>query len=190
MLQPGLGSVGEEKGKVADDEVVIVRPPTWRANCRRFGPGGPSTGPTSEFVAACPCPDGLMQDETQERNEAYVILHRGARSRGYKHCGRARTSEKERVRHWGELSEAASTASLLLCLPSLVCVVRPCVRTSRVRLSRPFRPSFFVGPWTSPFIDTRRCPAVQRGCSYVLTWLAGKCLEPCIGNNVAVGGAP
>ena len=22
--------------------------------------------PTSEFVAACPCPDGLMQDETQE----------------------------------------------------------------------------------------------------------------------------
>jgi hypothetical protein len=23
--------------------------------------------PTSEFDAACPCPDGLMQDETQER---------------------------------------------------------------------------------------------------------------------------
>jgi hypothetical protein len=22
--------------------------------------------PTSEFVAACPCPDGLMQDGTQE----------------------------------------------------------------------------------------------------------------------------
>jgi hypothetical protein len=27
-------------------------------------PGGPQ--PTSEFYAACPCPDGLMQDETQE----------------------------------------------------------------------------------------------------------------------------
>jgi hypothetical protein len=26
MLQPGSGSVGEEQGKVADDEVVIVRP--------------------------------------------------------------------------------------------------------------------------------------------------------------------
>jgi hypothetical protein len=26
MLQPGLGSVGEEKGDVANDEVVIVRP--------------------------------------------------------------------------------------------------------------------------------------------------------------------
>jgi hypothetical protein len=38
--------------------------PTWRANCRRFGPGGPSTEPTSEFIAACPCPDGLAQDGT------------------------------------------------------------------------------------------------------------------------------
>jgi hypothetical protein len=26
MLQPGSGGVGEEQGKVADDEVVIVRP--------------------------------------------------------------------------------------------------------------------------------------------------------------------
>jgi hypothetical protein len=25
MFQPGLGGVGEEQGKVADDEVVIVR---------------------------------------------------------------------------------------------------------------------------------------------------------------------
>jgi hypothetical protein len=26
MLQLGLGSVGEEEGEVADDEVVVVRP--------------------------------------------------------------------------------------------------------------------------------------------------------------------
>jgi hypothetical protein len=52
--------------------------------------------PTSEFVDACPCPDGLMQDGTQEGNEAYVILHRGARSRGYKRCERARARERER----------------------------------------------------------------------------------------------
>jgi hypothetical protein len=26
MLQPGSGGVGEEQGKVADDEVVVVRP--------------------------------------------------------------------------------------------------------------------------------------------------------------------
>jgi hypothetical protein len=51
--------------------------------------------PTSEFVDACPCPDGLMQDGTQEGNEAYVILHRGARSRGYKRCERARARARE-----------------------------------------------------------------------------------------------
>jgi hypothetical protein len=44
--------------------------------------------PTSEFDVACPCPDWLMQDETQEGDEAYIILHRGARSRGYKLHGR------------------------------------------------------------------------------------------------------
>jgi hypothetical protein len=31
-----------------------------------FQTRGPSTRPTSEFCAACPCPDGLMQDGTQE----------------------------------------------------------------------------------------------------------------------------
>jgi hypothetical protein len=57
--------------------------------------------PTSKFVATCPCPDGLMQDGTQEGNEAYVISHRGARSRGYKRRegarARARARERERV---------------------------------------------------------------------------------------------
>jgi hypothetical protein len=38
--------------------------PTWHANCRRFGPRG-SPGPTSKFVAACPCSDGLARDGTQ-----------------------------------------------------------------------------------------------------------------------------
>jgi hypothetical protein len=33
-------------------------------NLSVFRTRGPSTGPTSEFVAACPCPDGLMQDGT------------------------------------------------------------------------------------------------------------------------------
>jgi hypothetical protein len=42
-------------------------------------------------------------------------------------------------------------------------------------------------PWTSPFIDTRRCPAVQWRCGYVLTWLTEKCLKPCTRANVAIG---
>jgi hypothetical protein len=50
--------------------------PTWRANCRRFDPGGVS-GPTSKFVAACPCPDGLAQDGTQVESAARVLSHLG-----------------------------------------------------------------------------------------------------------------
>jgi hypothetical protein len=37
--------------------------------------GGP--GPTSKFVAACPCPDGSVQDGTQGRNGACIISHPG-----------------------------------------------------------------------------------------------------------------
>jgi hypothetical protein len=51
-------------------------------------------GPTSKFVAACPCLDGLAQDGTQEESAARIILHQGcARSRGYK-----RSREREPVR--------------------------------------------------------------------------------------------
>jgi hypothetical protein len=90
--------------------------------------------------------------------------------------------EREREREFGlEVSELASTASLLLCLPLLACL-RPLFCPSvRASLGR---------PWASPFIDARRRPTVQWGCSYVLTWLAEKCLEPCTGTNVAVGEVP
>jgi hypothetical protein len=33
--------------------------------------------PTSKFVAACPCPDGLARDGTQEENVARIISHQG-----------------------------------------------------------------------------------------------------------------
>jgi hypothetical protein len=39
-----------------------------------------------------------MQVGTQEGNEAHVILHRGARSRGYKRREGARASARERER--------------------------------------------------------------------------------------------
>jgi hypothetical protein len=146
------------------------------------------------FSVACPCPDGLMQDGTQEGNEAYVILHRGARSRGYKRCGRARTRERERRRGFGlevsclrlplpRLSYSAclrSSASCVLvfvhrtfpsCLPFLfLCVMSPLLRVCC--------PHALGRPWTSPFIDTRRWPSYTMGCSYVLMWLAENCLEP------------
>jgi hypothetical protein len=50
--------------------------PTWRTNCRRFGPGG-VPGPTSEIVAACPCPDGLARDGTQEVGQALYYPAQG-----------------------------------------------------------------------------------------------------------------
>jgi hypothetical protein len=49
-----------------------------------------------------------MQDGTQEGNEAYVMSHRGARSRGYKRRERARARARERV-----------TACVHLCLSRL-----------------------------------------------------------------------
>jgi hypothetical protein len=51
--------------------------------------------------------------EHKREDEVYVILHRGARSSGYKR----RERERERVRRLGELSELASSAFLPLCLP-------------------------------------------------------------------------
>jgi hypothetical protein len=47
-----------------------------------------------------------MQDGTQEGNEAYVILHRGARSRGYKRHEGARARARERE----------ATLSMCLCV--------------------------------------------------------------------------
>jgi hypothetical protein len=33
--------------------------------------------PTSKFVDACPCPDGLARDGTQGRSVAHIISHQG-----------------------------------------------------------------------------------------------------------------
>jgi hypothetical protein len=144
--------------------------------------------PTSKFVVACPCPDGLMQDGTQEGNVAYVISHRGACSRGYKRREGARVRASE-----GEhpcvlrVSSAPPALDVQRCQCCNIC--------PRRALGRPL---------TSPFIDTRRCPAVQGGVAmcyrgwrrsalspvHELTWPSEKCLEPCRRANVAVGEMP
>jgi hypothetical protein len=53
-------------------------------------PGDPQPSRPVNFIAACPCPDGLAQDETQ--GEMRLVLSRtgGACSRGYKRCSRER----------------------------------------------------------------------------------------------------
>jgi hypothetical protein len=144
--------------------------------------------PTSKFVVACPCPDGLMQDGTQEGNVAYVISHRGACSRGYKRRegARARASEGERPCVL-PVSSAPPALDVQRCQCCNICPRRALRR-----------------PWTSPFIDTRRCPVVQGGVAmcyrgwrrsamspvHELTWPSEKCLEPCRRANVAVGEVP
>jgi hypothetical protein len=50
-------------------------------------------GPTSKFVVACPSPDGLAQDGTQEGNAARVIPHQG----GALVVGVTSVRERERV---------------------------------------------------------------------------------------------
>ena len=41
-----------------------------------------------------------------------------------------------------------------------------------------------------PFYRYKEMPSCTMGCSYVLTWLAEKRLEPCTQANVAVGEVP
>jgi hypothetical protein len=71
--------------------------PTWRANCRRCGPGGPSTGPTSEFCRCVPLPRwvGARWNTRGKRGSCYLAPG-GARSRGYKRS-RGRGSEPIRL---------------------------------------------------------------------------------------------
>jgi hypothetical protein len=132
-----------------------------------------------------------MQDGTQEGNEAYVISHRGACSRGYKRRegarARARERERESLRVSCLVCPACPWRLTLSVLQRLSTTCNVCPRRALGR------------PWTSPFIDTRRCPAVQggvamgyRGCRrsalspvHELTWPSEKCLEPC--RSTAVG---
>jgi hypothetical protein len=109
--------------------------------------------PTSEFVAAFPCPDGLMQDGTQAGgNEAYIISHR-VLVVGVTSATRERGRERERETLRASVSIPTST----------YCVNVPPRLSSRRNVSVLSREPPLGRPWTSPFIDARRCPAVQRG---------------------------
>jgi hypothetical protein len=138
--------------------------------------------PTSKFVVACPCPDGLMQDGTQEGNVTYVISHRGACSRGYKR--RVRERGRERVRERESLfvlpvSSAPPVLNVQRCQCCNVCPRRECVSATCLRKALDI-----------PFYRYKEMPSYTRGCSYVLSWLAEKRLEPYTRANVAVGEVP
>jgi hypothetical protein len=131
--------------------------------------------PTSKFVAACPCPDGLMQDGTQEGNEAYVISHRGACSRGYKRRVRERGRERERERE-------------SLCAACLVCPA--CPRRPTLSVLQRVSAMCLRKALDIPFYRYKEMPSCTMGCSCELTWLSEKRLEPCTRANVAIGEVP
>jgi hypothetical protein len=53
-------------------------------------------GPTSKFVAACPCPDGLAQDGTQGGMRVVLPSTWGVLVVGVTSVARARARERER----------------------------------------------------------------------------------------------
>jgi hypothetical protein len=120
--------------------------------------------PTSKFVAACPCPDGLMQDGTQEGNVAYVISHRGARSRGYKRRARERGRERERERERVPACLCLSSTPPIWQLVSATCL----------------RKALDI-----PFYRYKEMPSYTMGYSCELTWTSEKRLDPC--RSTAVG---
>jgi hypothetical protein len=96
-------------------------------------------------------------------------------SRGYKRCerARARESERERVRPLLVFSRYAFVCLFVFSLAPL---------------SSFFCPPPPRGALDTPFYRCKEMPSYTMGCSWELTWLAGKCPEPCTDNNMAVGG--
>jgi hypothetical protein len=60
-------------------------------------PEDPQPGRPVNFVVACPCPDELAQDGTQEGNAARVISHQGVLVVGGYKRSRGRESEPARL---------------------------------------------------------------------------------------------
>jgi hypothetical protein len=144
-------------------------------------PGGPLDRRVNLSLRA-PAQMGWRGMEHKWGNEPYIILHQGARSRGYRPCERGRVAESERERGSGPCSSSPAVRTYA----SYVLMLVPSSSRS------PFRPLFsrplLVGPWTPPFYRRKEMPSCTMGCSRELTWLIGKCPKPCTDYNVAVGG--
>jgi hypothetical protein len=99
-------------------------------NCRRFGPAR-TVNRLVNLSLRVPAQIGWCKMEHKREDEAYIILHQGARSRGYKRCERARARERERERERGFglevscLSLPPPRLSYSACLCSPVFALRP-----------------------------------------------------------------
>jgi hypothetical protein len=116
----------------------------------------------------------------EHKREMWLMLSRtGVLVVGVTSVGRGSEGESERERE--SLRVSVST-----CLP--------CPRHQHGR--EPLFPLFVLSTTCLrkaldiPFYRYKEMPSCTMGCSCVLTWLAGKCLEPCTRANVAVGEVP
>jgi hypothetical protein len=85
----------ELNGKVF---VNTQQTPTWRANCRRFGPGGPSTELTSEFYRCVPLPRWVGAKWNTRGNATCIISHRRMLVVGVTSVARGRAYSFARLR--------------------------------------------------------------------------------------------
>jgi hypothetical protein len=115
--------------------------------------------PTSKFVVACPFPDGLMQDGTQTGGMRLILSCTEVLVVGVTSVARERGRERERERE--SLCELPVSSAPRPCVPPLSTSYAN-VNVSQREPERP-SPTPLGRPWTPPFIDARRCPAVQRG---------------------------
>jgi hypothetical protein len=104
---------------------------------------------------------------------AYVISHRVACSRGYRHRARERGRERER--------ESLCAA----CLVCPTCPQRPTLSGLQRVSATCLRKALDI-----PFYRYKEMPNCTMGCSCEPMWLAEKRLEPYTRANVAVGEVP
>jgi hypothetical protein len=101
-----------------------------------------------------------------------------------------RERERERGREFGPevrcLSWPPPCLSYSACLRSSPSCPSVCAFFPSLRARCP-RERALGRPWTSPFYRYKEMPSCTMGCSYVLTWLAEKRLEPC--RSIAGGAA-
>jgi hypothetical protein len=157
----------ELNGKVF---VNTQQAPTWRANCRHFGPGGSLDRrvnlccvPLPRWVGTRWNTSGGMSLVLSCTRVLVVGVTSVARERG-----RERESRRERERERERVRPCSSSPVPLSCVySSLLPYIRVFVRCSYVRMlvcrMPPAPRPIYAIPRTSPFIDIRKWPSCTMG---------------------------
>jgi hypothetical protein len=114
----------------------------------------------------------------EHKREMWLMLSRtGVLVVGVTSVARGSEGESERERERVPACLCLNVSVLCQCVSPSVLDVPPSCPLSRKALD-------------IPFYRYKEMPSCTMGCSCVLTWLAGKRLEPCTRANMAVGEVP